>query len=142
WRCRTSPCSAGTPPSVGGSAKWPSTKRRTARTWTSRSASSPDCPTSLPAPDVLPRRRAGGLRIPPRGTLGSMSQAHEITEEDPHRWLEDVTGTAALDWVRERNADSLGGLASGPRFTSLQTEIREVLDADDRIPFVRRRGAY
>ena len=66
WR-RRAPCSAGTPPPVGGSAKWPSTKRRTARTWTSRSASSPNCPTSLPAPDV----RGGG-----RGDFAFRRAAH------------------------------------------------------------------
>ena len=71
-----------------------------------------------------------------------MSQEHEVAEADPYRWLEDVTSTAALDWVRERNAESLGRLSGGARFTSLQSEIREVLDADDRIPFVRRRGEY
>ena len=71
-----------------------------------------------------------------------MSQEHEVAGEDPYRWLEDVTGTEALDWVRERNAESLGGLSGSTRFTSLRTEIREVLDADDRIPFVRRRGEY
>jgi len=71
-----------------------------------------------------------------------MSQEYEVAEEDPYLWLEDVTGTEALDWVRERNAESLGGLSGGARFTSLRTEIREVLDADDRIPFVRRRGEY
>src|SRR5215470_16271972 len=71
-----------------------------------------------------------------------MTQADEVTREDPYRWLEDVTGTAALDWVRERNADSLGRLSGGHRFASLRAEIREVLDADDRIPFVRRHGEY
>src|SRR5215472_13498917 len=71
-----------------------------------------------------------------------MSQEHEVAGEDPYRWLEDVTGTEALDWVRERNAESLGRLSGSTRFTGLRTEIREVLDADDRIPFVRRRGEY
>src|SRR6266851_4282174 len=71
-----------------------------------------------------------------------MSQAHEVTAEDPYRWLEDVTGTAALDWVRDRNAAALSTLATGSRFDSLRAEAREVLDADDRIPFVRRRGEY
>src|SRR5215472_14798386 len=71
-----------------------------------------------------------------------MSQENDAGGEDPYRWLEDVTGTAALDWVRERNAVSLGRLSGGARFASLQSEIREVLDADDRIPFVRRRGEY
>ena len=64
-----------------------------------------------------------------------MSQEDEAAGEDPYRWLEDVTGTAALDWVRERNTISLGRLSGGTRFTGLQSEIREVLDSDDRIPF-------
>jgi len=71
-----------------------------------------------------------------------MSQDHELADRDAYRWLEDVTGTAALDWVRGRNAATLAALSSGPRFDSLRTGAREVLDADDRIPFVRRRGEY
>jgi prolyl oligopeptidase len=71
-----------------------------------------------------------------------MSEELQATAEDPYRWLEDVTGTAALDWVRDRNAAALSTLATGSRFDSLRAEAREVLDADDRIPFVRRRGEY
>ena len=71
-----------------------------------------------------------------------MSQAHDAADEDPYRWLEEVTGPAALDWVRDRNAETAGELTDGIRFRDLRTEIREVLDADDRIPFVRRRGSY
>jgi prolyl oligopeptidase len=76
------------------------------------------------------------------GTLGSMSEEAEAAGTDPYRWLEDVTGAAALDWVRARNAATLGALSGGDRFASLRDEAREVLDADDRIPFVRRRGGY
>jgi prolyl oligopeptidase len=65
-----------------------------------------------------------------------------MAEEDPFLWLEDVTGEAALDWVRARNAETLGELTGGERFERLRTEIREVLDADDRIPYIRRRGEY
>ncbi len=63
-------------------------------------------------------------------------------DEDPYRWLEDVTGTAALAWVADRSAKTIGELSGGTRFQDLRTEIRQVLDADDRIPFVGRRGAY
>ncbi|HVV10270.1 prolyl oligopeptidase family serine peptidase [Amycolatopsis sp.] len=65
-----------------------------------------------------------------------------MADEDPFRWLEDVTGEAALDWVRARNTETLDELAGGERFERLRTEIREVLDADDRIPYIRRRGDY
>ncbi len=73
-----------------------------------------------------------------------MVEAHHAADadEDPYRWLEDVTGRAALDWVRGRNAEAVGELAGGIRFQDLQAGIRQVLDADDRIPFVRRRRDY
>jgi prolyl oligopeptidase len=65
-----------------------------------------------------------------------------MTDDDPYVWLEDVTGDTALDWVRERNAEAVDELTGAPRFAGLRDEIREVLDADDRIPYVRRRGEY
>jgi prolyl oligopeptidase len=71
-----------------------------------------------------------------------VNQAHDVAETDPYQWLEDVTGQAALDWVRDRNSDALGELSHGARFEELRTQIRQVLDSDDRIPYPRRRGAY
>jgi prolyl oligopeptidase len=71
-----------------------------------------------------------------------MSSAHAAPDVDPYRWLEEVTGEAALGWVAERSAKTIGELSGGRRFQDLRTEIRQVLDADDRIPFVGRRGAY
>ncbi len=73
---------------------------------------------------------------------GRMTQAHDAPGEDPYLWLEDVTGPVALDWVRARNAETVGELSGGTRFEQLRTQIREVLDADDRIPFVGRRGGF
>src|SRR5260221_6994258 len=71
-----------------------------------------------------------------------MSQDHEAADRDSYRWLEDVAAAPALDWVRDRTAAALAALVGGPRFDSLRTGAREVLDADGRIPFVRRRGEY
>ncbi|WP_020421082.1 prolyl oligopeptidase family protein [Amycolatopsis sp. ATCC 39116] len=65
-----------------------------------------------------------------------------MADEDPYLWLEDVTGERALDWVRQRNAESVAELTGGTRFEQLRDEAREVLDADDRIPYIRRRGEY
>ena len=59
---------------------------------------------------------------------------------DPHLWLEDVTRHDALAWVRERNAESLATLTGSARFAELRDGLRAVLDSDDRIPYVRRRG--
>ena len=68
-----------------------------------------------------------------------MTQAHDVADSDPYQWLEDVTGPTALDWVRERNAEALATLSGTARFEDLRTELRQVLDADDRIPYPRRR---
>src|SRR5919109_2279270 len=62
--------------------------------------------------------------------------------DDEHLWLEDVTGERALDWVRERNAEAFAELTGNERYDRLKAEIREALDADDRIPYVARRGEH
>jgi prolyl oligopeptidase len=62
--------------------------------------------------------------------------------DDPYLWLEEVTGDTALDWVRARNATTVAELTGNARFAGLRDEIREVFDADDRIPYVRRRGDH
>ncbi|WP_322857452.1 prolyl oligopeptidase family serine peptidase [Mycobacterium shigaense] len=61
--------------------------------------------------------------------------------DDPYRWLEDVTGPAALDWVRARNEPTQAEFCDA-RFEQLRIEALEVLDTDARIPYVRRRGEY
>ena len=71
-----------------------------------------------------------------------MSLAHDAPGADPYLWLEEVTAPTALDWARERNAETLAQLSGTARFQDLRAGAREVLDADDRIPFVRRRGGY
>ncbi|WP_163570392.1 prolyl oligopeptidase family serine peptidase [Fodinicola feengrottensis] len=63
-------------------------------------------------------------------------------EQDPYLWLEELTADAPLGWVRERNAEAVAALAESAHFGALNAEIREVLDAKDRIPYVMRRGDY
>lgn len=70
-----------------------------------------------------------------------MSDTKDEASQDPFQWLEDVTADSALDWVRGRNAETIAELA-GSRFQSMRDQIREVLDDDDRIPYVRRRAQY
>src|SRR5436305_1710901 len=57
--------------------------------------------------------------------------------DDPYRWLEDLAGDEAAGWVRDRNAHSVGTLATGTRFTELQAQLRQVLNAAVRLPFPR-----
>ncbi len=61
---------------------------------------------------------------------------------DPHRWLEAVDDPAALAWVREHNAETLARLTADAGFTALRDDLLAILEADDRIPFVVRRGPH
>jgi prolyl oligopeptidase len=62
--------------------------------------------------------------------------------DDPFLWLEDVGGDKALQWVRERNADSQKVLAGDARFAPLQQRILSILDSDARIPYVGKHGDH
>lgn len=60
---------------------------------------------------------------------------------DPHRWLEAVDSAEALAWVEGHNRRTLERFEDAD-FATLQTGLREILDADDRIPFVVKRGEH
>jgi prolyl oligopeptidase len=62
--------------------------------------------------------------------------------DDPHRWLEDVTGENTLAWVRERNAETTKALTGGEAFTALERRILSILDSKERIPFVSKIGDH
>ena len=74
----------------------------------------------------------------------AMSQTMSQTPpaQDPYLWLEDVQGERALQWVRERNADSEGQLQARPGFQDRKRLIREVLDSREQIPYVTRQGEW
>ena len=61
---------------------------------------------------------------------------------DPHQWLEDVDGAAALDWVRARNAVTEDELAGSEEFRRLESELRAIHDSQDRIPVLAKRGEW
>ncbi len=61
---------------------------------------------------------------------------------DPHLWLEEVHGSAALDWVRQRNALTQQALQAEPGFEAMRSRLLAILDSKDRIPGVVRRGAW
>ncbi|ASR01515.1 prolyl oligopeptidase family serine peptidase [Gordonia rubripertincta] len=62
--------------------------------------------------------------------------------DDPFLWLEDVTGDDALAWVRSHNDPTVETLSSSDRFRDMEASALAILDTDDRIPFVRRRGRF
>ena len=63
-------------------------------------------------------------------------------QDDPYLWLEDVGAERSLGWVRERNAIARAQLEAWPDFASTRNRLREILDSQDRIPQVVRRGAF
>src|ERR1044072_2985246 len=65
-----------------------------------------------------------------------------MRDDDPHRAPLSATGGAARGRVRRRTAETVDELPRARRSGDLRDEIREVLDADDRIPYVRRRGRH
>jgi prolyl oligopeptidase len=68
-------------------------------------------------------------------------QAATMGDGDPYLWLEDVTGEKALDWVRQRNDESTEALAKTAEFQALNARLLTILDSQDRIPVVEKRGA-
>ncbi|HET6604456.1 MAG TPA: prolyl oligopeptidase family serine peptidase [Xanthomonadaceae bacterium] len=68
--------------------------------------------------------------------------AQERTDGDPHLWLEEVTGETALDWVRARNKVSQAALEATPGFERLEADLLEILDSDEKIPYVRKIGDH
>src|SRR5437868_6347894 len=52
------------------------------------------------------------------------------------------TGEKSLAWARERNADSSKEIAGDPGFAALESQILEVLDSKEKIPFVGKEGKY
>jgi len=65
----------------------------------------------------------------------------DLLNDDPHLWLEDVDGDAALDWVRARNKECETALCVGD-FDTRRARLLEVFDCDERIPLAALRGGY
>ncbi|WP_238601233.1 prolyl oligopeptidase family serine peptidase [Xanthomonas arboricola] len=60
---------------------------------------------------------------------------------DPYLWLEDVTGSRALDWVKQQDARTESRLADTAEFRQLEARIRQVMDSDAKIPYAEKIGA-
>ncbi|HEY1796142.1 MAG TPA: prolyl oligopeptidase family serine peptidase [Stellaceae bacterium] len=55
--------------------------------------------------------------------------------EDPFLWLEEVDGEAALGWVKDQNARSLGEIEADPRYAGLRDAVLAIITAEDRIAY-------
>lgn len=66
--------------------------------------------------------------------LGVTSSDQESAlNDDPYLWLEDVTGSRALEWVKQHNARTLAELQADPRFARFEAQARQILESRDRI---------
>jgi prolyl oligopeptidase len=62
--------------------------------------------------------------------------------DDPNLWLEGITDERALDWVRERNAESSAALAQSDEFKQAYERLLAIYNADSRIPTVEKIGKH
>jgi prolyl oligopeptidase len=70
------------------------------------------------------------------------SQAeHASAEEDPYLWLEEIDNERVRAWIASRNADTLSALCDGA-FEADKAAVLVILNAADRIPWIRERGRF
>ena len=60
-------------------------------------------------------------------------------DNDPHRWLEEIEGDAALAWCREQNARTEAALGD-PKQSDAYRKILAIADSKEKIPHVGRIG--
>lgn len=62
------------------------------------------------------------------------TEAPQPASDDPFVWLEEVEGEKALAWVKEQNAESHKQFEKDARFRLIESPIRKIMLAKDRIP--------
>ncbi|HWH17861.1 MAG TPA: prolyl oligopeptidase family serine peptidase [Allosphingosinicella sp.] len=55
---------------------------------------------------------------------------------DPFTWLEEIEGEKALGWARAENDKTFAVLQKDPRYATFEAQALQILQAQDRIPFV------
>jgi prolyl oligopeptidase len=66
--------------------------------------------------------------------LATLSVGAAADDDDPYLWLEDVHGERALNWVRDRNAETFEALRDTPVFDELYAEAYAIMTSDARLP--------
>src|SRR5690348_16889957 len=85
---------------------------------------------------------AADVMLRPDQSTGSQGgRTITMVPEDPHLWLEEIASPAVLNWVAERNIETIGALGDA-RFEQDRRSALALLDADDNIPNIGRRGRY
>ncbi|MFM2093407.1 MAG: hypothetical protein RIS70_531 [Planctomycetota bacterium] len=82
-------------------------------------------------------------RDSPRTAKSDETGTNNVTDaEDPHLWLEEVTGDKPLDWVKARNSVTQNKFENDPSFTQLRDDLLAILDSKERIPLISKHGDH
>ena len=73
---------------------------------------------------------------------GSAAAPRFMPTDSVPAWLDDIAGERALDWARERSAETELLFDGDPSRDALEKDIRAALDTDARIPYPVRRGEH
>ena len=73
---------------------------------------------------------------------GSAAAPRFMPTDSVPAWLDDIAGDRALDWARERSAETESLFDGDPSRDALEKDIRAALDTDARIPYPVRRGEH
>jgi prolyl oligopeptidase len=63
-------------------------------------------------------------------------------EVDPYLWLEEVEGTKALEWVKQRSKTDTAELEAVPQFAPLHEKLLQIYNSKDRIPMPEVHGPW
>ena len=66
-------------------------------------------------------------------TGGAESPTVSSPDSDARRWLEEVEGSAQLDWVKAKNTEALNILGD-PKASPFHDRILSILDSKEKIP--------
>jgi len=108
--------------------------------------------TSLPrAAGVAALGTTTGLMLPRRLQPPAPAEPHKTATtpkglgreprcaEDPHLWLEEIEGEAALEWCKAQNSSAVGTIGD-PHASESYRKILAIADSKDKIPHVGRIG--
>ena len=62
--------------------------------------------------------------------------------DDRFVWLEEIEGERALNWVKEKNTETLELFQADPRYAEFEKAALQIYEASDKIPYGSLRGDY
>ena len=63
-------------------------------------------------------------------------------KEDKYLWLEDIESERSMEWVKEKNKNTIEMLQSRPEFKEINENILKIYNSKERIPYPNIRGKY